>query len=505
MTWFCCRNFYFIAFTILLIVYFGGLNLSPSFFLFQESQAEILQIFGLSEAFASGSFNPWVEVWPLPQETATGTADSTEGGELVLSTEGGCVVSISFPAGAVTASADISIGSMSEASIATIASAPSDLNIVSDLVYDFVVKINDQTITTFDQPVTLTFAYTNTQISGLDESTIRVYYWDRTEKNWVLLSDYTLDTANNTINVTISHFTLFAIMSSLPPSPVCGNGTVEDGEQCDDGNTTSGDGCSSTCQTEVPAGGGGGGGGGGSVYIPPSTETKVIIQGKAYPDSSVVVLKDGKIVGTVVADPQANFKKVISDITPGTYTFGVWAEDKKGRKSITFSFTTLIRPETITTIGGIFIPPTIELSKVGLQRGEILNILGQTVPESEVSIFINSSEEIVKKTEAEKDGNWFYAFDTTLLEDGSHTSRAKAISPDDLVSTYSRTLSFYIGEGVEQDLCPGADFNKDGRVNLIDFSILLYWWKKDNTCCDQNQDGIVNIIDFSILLYYWTG
>ena len=31
---------------------------------------------------------------------------------------------------------------------------------------------------------------------------------------------------------------------------VCGNGVVEAGEQCDDGNTTSGDGCSATCQFE---------------------------------------------------------------------------------------------------------------------------------------------------------------------------------------------------------------------------------------------------------------
>jgi cysteine-rich repeat protein len=34
--------------------------------------------------------------------------------------------------------------------------------------------------------------------------------------------------------------------------PVCGNGAVEIGEQCDDGNTTSGDGCSATCRTEPP-------------------------------------------------------------------------------------------------------------------------------------------------------------------------------------------------------------------------------------------------------------
>lgn len=42
----------------------------------------------------------------------------------------------------------------------------------------------------------------------------------------------------------------------------CGNGVIESGEQCDDGNTNSGDGCSSSCQTEgvvQPPGGGGGG------------------------------------------------------------------------------------------------------------------------------------------------------------------------------------------------------------------------------------------------------
>lgn len=38
-------------------------------------------------------------------------------------------------------------------------------------------------------------------------------------------------------------------------TPVCGNNTLESGEQCDDGNIVNGDGCSSLCQTETgPAG-----------------------------------------------------------------------------------------------------------------------------------------------------------------------------------------------------------------------------------------------------------
>jgi cysteine-rich repeat protein len=33
--------------------------------------------------------------------------------------------------------------------------------------------------------------------------------------------------------------------------PVCGNATVEVGEQCDDGNTANADGCSNICQLET--------------------------------------------------------------------------------------------------------------------------------------------------------------------------------------------------------------------------------------------------------------
>ncbi len=38
-------------------------------------------------------------------------------------------------------------------------------------------------------------------------------------------------------------------------APVCGNGVLETGESCDDGNTTGGDGCSATCADETTDGG----------------------------------------------------------------------------------------------------------------------------------------------------------------------------------------------------------------------------------------------------------
>lgn len=40
-------------------------------------------------------------------------------------------------------------------------------------------------------------------------------------------------------------------LPTKPTQPVCGNGIVEEGENCDDGNTVSGDGCSADCIVEI--------------------------------------------------------------------------------------------------------------------------------------------------------------------------------------------------------------------------------------------------------------
>jgi hypothetical protein len=54
---------------------------------------------------------------------------------------------------------------------------------------------------------------------------------------------------------------------------------------------------------------------------------------------------------------------------------------------------------------------------------------------------------------------------------------------------------------------PG-DISCDGTVNLVDFSILAYWYKlgtKPPVNVDLNGDGKINLVDFSILAYHWTG
>ncbi len=250
----------------------------------------------------------------------------------------------------------------------------------------------------------------------------------------------------------------------------------------------------------VPTGGGGGG------AVVPTPAAKIVFKGRAYPNAFLTILRNDVVTATFLAKSSGLFKKELTGIPGGIYTFGIWAEDTKGRKSVTLSFTVSILAERTTTISGIFISPTISLTPTQVERGNKVNILGQAFPESQINIFISSPRETVKEAFTDEKGKWAYKLNTASLEEREHKARAKALFGDGEQSPFSQTLSFLVlAPGAL--VCQGADLNFDGRIDLIDFSILLYFWgqtRPANRCADINFDGIVDLVDFSIMMYYWT-
>ena len=260
-------------------------------------------------------------------------------------------------------------------------------------------------------------------------------------------------------------------------------------------------GCGHTdsCGTFCGACGGGGGGGGAIIDLNPAT---VILEGKAYPGALITILKNNAIAGNVTANSVGEFSKTLTGVPAGTWTFGIYAEDTDGRRSVILSFTVGIIGNTTNKISGIFISPTISLSGGVIRRGATLEISGQAYPKSEVDVFIASSNPIMKQTTSSDKGKWKYPLDTKTLALGDHTTKAKAITSTGEQSPFSDELIFKISE-----LCQGPDLNGDGKVNITDFSILLYFWGQanpSNICVDINSDGKVNIVDFSIMMYGWT-
>ena len=251
----------------------------------------------------------------------------------------------------------------------------------------------------------------------------------------------------------------------------------------------------------------GGGGGGGSMSSP----TQVIFSGMAYPLSKVVIVQDGVIVATTVADPQAKFSVTLSDLVQRGYTFGVYGEDSDGRKSTSYSFPVYVTAGTSVTIGGIFISPTIDVDKLQVKKGEPIAIFGRSIPNAEVSIVVHSPTQHIRRIPTNQSGAYFLRFDSGVLEYGDHSTKSAAIAPAD-VSLFSDAVPFKVGD-VSIPKTPGScgklrgDVNCDTRVNLIDFSIMAFWYKKTGVPVkvDLNNDGTVTLVDFSIMAFNWTG
>ncbi len=68
-------------------------------------------------------------------------------------------------------------------------------------------------------------------------------------------------------------------------------------------------------------------------------------------------------------------------------------------------------------------------------------------------------------------------------------------------------LNNVIPSKTQEEILRIADFNNDGRIDILDLSILLYHIDRVEdaySIYDLNKDGRVNFIDVSILFYYWT-
>lgn len=313
---------------------------------------------------------------------------------------------------------------------------------------------------------------------------------------------------------------------------VCGNNIKEPGEECD-GPDLGGQSCvslgysggilscnpsctlnTSQCITLPPPSGGGGGGGGGGAYIPPYGT--VIFSGRAQPNSYVTLMSDGQIRTIVKVDTDGKFRFTLSNLTPGNYIFALYAEDTEGRRTNLHSVPAVVTAGLTIEIGNIFLSPTIDIDKTQVKRGDILRIFGQTAPDSNVLILVSSEEELYFQIKAEKDGSYLYALDTSILDYGQHLTKSRSILANQLVSPFSKALAFQVSTSSivkKPTKCPlKGDLNNDCRVNLIDFSIAAYWYKRKLSPSfakiekeKLNGDEKVDLVDFSIMAYWWTG
>jgi hypothetical protein len=259
-------------------------------------------------------------------------------------------------------------------------------------------------------------------------------------------------------------------------------------------------------------GGGGGGGGGGGAVTPPPAVATVIFSGRAYPESTVTLLVDAQVTRTVAADINGNFTMTITGLAAGNYGFSLYSDDAAGNRSAPAAFPTSLTSGATTTIGSIFIAPTLALDKSEVKPGEKVVVSGQSAPNGQVTIVIDPGQQVVAQVTADAAGAYRYNFDTAPLKNGQYSFASKSTLGNE-TSPFGRSAAFIVGAASKPPAkCGRGDLNCDGRVNLVDFSIAAYWYKRTLSTAFKviekdrlNGDGKIDLTDFSIIAYYWSG
>lgn len=237
--------------------------------------------------------------------------------------------------------------------------------------------------------------------------------------------------------------------------------------------------------------------------------TTINFSGVAYPFSKIYIFRDGKLATTTIADKNANFSASISGFITNTYNFSLYGEDSKGRKSSFFSIPIFITSGTTVNISNIYLSPTIAIDKIKIKRGDDALVFGKSNPKSEVYIFFEKGQQYIAKVIADINGDFSYNFNTTNIKIGSYQLKTKSIL-NNHTSSYSTLISFTVIDNENKNnetICSSyiGDLNCDNRVNLVDFSIMAYWYKKSvfPKKIDLNGDGKINLVDFSIMAFNW--
>lgn len=251
--------------------------------------------------------------------------------------------------------------------------------------------------------------------------------------------------------------------------------------------------------------------GGGAPSSVPNTGS-IVVSGTAPVGSTVTILQDGIVVKTVVADTQGSFTTTFANLPLGATIISLYATDTHGIRSAPITSLITVVAGATSLFGNILIPPTITSDKEALVPGVPLVVSGFALPNSTVTIILTGEKNSFFKTTADASGRFSITIPTKDLPKGPYTIVVES-TKNNQTSGQSRTLTFTVGDettqrGNQNNSQPlAADFNKDGKVDLVDFSILLYWFNQPTppAAVDLNKDGVVNIVDFSIIMYYWSG
>ncbi|HEV7702246.1 MAG TPA: hypothetical protein VGO63_02270 [Candidatus Paceibacterota bacterium] len=248
----------------------------------------------------------------------------------------------------------------------------------------------------------------------------------------------------------------------------------------------------------------GGGNTSGGVAIP---KTAVSFSGQAYPYALVTLLKQGEDVATVTANSAGDFNITLEENYNSNALYSLFAVDVNNERSLLLNYPIVVRVGLLTQLSGIRFAPTVVADKSQVRAGDYLMISGYALPRRNLSVTVKGMSNKVFSLISSDKGPYKIVLPLANLPKGDYSVFVNYTGD----ARTSKLIRFSIGDsnifytGVLSGI-PG-DCNSDKVINLVDFSVLAFWYGKSNppACVDTNKDKIINLVDFSILAFYWTG
>jgi len=232
--------------------------------------------------------------------------------------------SITLPANAFFQ--DLHLYLFSQSAADTLLAKPAPSGLLTDAhAYDFsFVDQDGDRVDTLQRQATLTLHYTDAEIQGIDETSLRPYHWSAGLNAWQAVSGSVVDTANNDVDFGADTFSVYMLMGAPPAA-------------------------ASSAATH----------GGGAL---PVSEAGVTFAGLASPGSRVTLLKDGQVAAYISAGPDGVFLLGVTGLSPGSYHFGLEMTDAGGFTGPLTMFPLTVAPGARLRVGDIVLsaPPKQE-------------------------------------------------------------------------------------------------------------------------------------------------
>lgn len=232
------------------------------------------------------------------------------------------------------------------------------------------------------------------------------------------------------------------------------------------------------------------------------------ITGSTAPDTFIVFTEAGAVLGTDVANALGGFNHLFSGLQPTTHQITLYGIDLNNliTSPIPLQIYTAASQETL--ISNVLLSPTLELNANDYLLGDPIIVSGSAIPAGSITVFVDTPLRTYYTTSAD-DGSWNYTItNSNEYVYGDYRAYALVQAENGWQSLVSNSQNFSIisGSGTTGAACGDishGDLNCDGEINLIDFSILMYYWGTSNLAADINTDNLVNLGDFSIMMYWW--